>query len=138
MGSSSSTLSEYSYGNGFQTVDYVPGQHPGALLLPPKAIMGYKSLPESIKGQIFDERQYDSYGKRGWAFEDSYIDRPQGKAKRDYEQWLTKNKDIAEKVDKYIKKRLDFLEFKLLKEKELEEGDLKEYTEWGQELTSKY
>ena len=81
---------------------------------------------------------YDYYGKRGWAFEDSYIDRPHGKARRDYEKWLTKNKDIAKEIDKSIKERIETLKFKLLKERDIEDGDLKEFTEWGQEITHKY
>ena len=43
----------------------------------------------------YDGEHYDLYGKMGLAFEDSLIDKPMGKADRDYTAWLQENPTIA-------------------------------------------
>lgn len=74
---------------------YVPGQHPGVDLLPPKVIRKYKSLPATVEGQIFDDGIYDIYGKMALAYEGGEIDSPVGKAKKDYEKWLKEDAQAA-------------------------------------------
>ena len=82
---------------------YTPYQHPGTLLLPPKELLKYDSVPQSIVDQISaDGEFYDLYGKFGTAFEDSLIDAPTGKAADDYKEWLRYNHDIAEEIHETI------------------------------------
>ena len=82
---------------------YTPYQHPGTLLLPPKDLLKYDSLPQSIVDQISaDGEFYDIQGKFGVAFEDTLIDAPYGQAANDYKEWLRYNHDIAEEVHETI------------------------------------
>lgn len=54
----------------------------------------------------FDGLYYDHYGKFGVAFEDSMISAPDGKAKKDYEQWLIDNPQIASDIDSKVKRNI--------------------------------
>jgi len=86
-----------------QALKYTPGVHPGVALLPPADLVTYPTLPSSVLGKIsYDGSYYDHYGKYGAAFEDSMISAPDGKAKTDYEQWLSNNPDIAKEIDEKI------------------------------------
>lgn len=83
-------------------------QHPGEILLPPTDLLSFPTLPASVMKQIsFDAKYYDYYGKYSAAFEDSMIDAPQGKAKRDYEDWLRRNPDVHAAITKKIKANYD-------------------------------
>lgn len=82
--------------------------HPGTLLLPPRDILSYPTLPNSVMKQIsFDGQYYDLYGRLGAAFEESMIDSPAGSAKADYEDWLQRSPEIHQEVSKKIKSNLD-------------------------------
>ena len=74
--------------------------------------MHYPTLPESVRAQIYDGSMYDYYGKLGFAFEDSYIDGPTGKAKDDYEAWLVDNPQIALEIDTKI--RVNMLKYGMI------------------------
>ena len=63
-------------GSGHVITQYEVGKHPGFLLLPPRNIMDYNTLPLSVRGQIYDGDSYDLYGKMGIAFDDTFIDGP--------------------------------------------------------------
>ena len=76
---------------GYQIKEYEVGVHPGVYLLPPKDIMMYDTLPQTVRNQIYDASMYDLYGKYGGAFDDSMIYAPVGSAKKDYESWLVSN-----------------------------------------------
>merc|ERR1719453_3048580 len=97
MGGSSQTVCE--------KLHYTPGIHPGTMLLPPSDIITYPTLPATVIGKIsFDGLYYDHYGKFGVAFEDSLIDAPDGKAKKDFEEWLQTNPDIAQEIETTIRR----------------------------------
>ena len=121
---------EYKYVKGKTTMYYVPGQHPGTYLLPPSVIMNMESLPDSVKGQIFDEETYDLYGKFAMAYEDGLIDSLVGKAKRDYEAWLKEDAQVASEIDKYVRNKLAEGGFKAVHvQKPEDQGDVDDHTD---------
>lgn len=81
--------------------NYTPGIHPGIVFLPPADILTYPSLPSSVLGQISHGGDYyDYYGKFSAAYDsDTMIDAPSGKAKKDYEEWLKREGQIASEID---------------------------------------
>ena len=89
---------------GDTAISYVIGKHPGAVLLPPRDITIYDSLPMTVRNQIYDGDSYDYYGKLGFAYDqDTMIQAPTGKAKIDYENWLVENPQIALEIDQKIR-----------------------------------
>mmetsp|Transcript_2494 Transcript_2494/g.4194 ORF Transcript_2494/g.4194 Transcript_2494/m.4194 type:complete len:138 (+) Transcript_2494:57-470(+) len=96
-------------GSGLTPYSYSPGLqiHPGASLLPPSYLKNYNSLPSSVAGQFLDDSSYDYFGKSGRFFEDGLLDRPTGKALKDYELWLKQNPDIEKELDDMIMKQLE-------------------------------
>ena len=88
-----------------ERLTYTPGVHPGVELLPPAVLVTYPSLPTTVLGKISaDGEYYDHYGKFGAAFEDSMISAPDGKAKKDYEEWLNRYPEIAKDIDEVIRR----------------------------------
>lgn len=116
-------------------------EHPGIVLLPPKDIISFPTLPASVIDQIsYDGTYYDYYGKLGFAFEDSLIDAPQGKAKKDFENWLSTNPDIRDQINEIIRVNWDRICLKEEDEVEIEpiEGFTEDDMKQLKKLTSNY
>ena len=95
-------------GSGMLPYNYNPGLqiHPGSYLLPPVELSKYSSLPDSIRGQIMDDSEYDIFGKAGLFFDDGSLDRPTESALMDYREWLRANPEIEKELDAAIEDRL--------------------------------
>ena len=87
---------------------YTAGKHPGSSLLPAQDMLTLVSLPPSILGQISaDGLYYDYYGKMSAAYgADTMLEKPSGKAEKDFELWYQANPSVQMEVDGIVNKNM--------------------------------
>ena len=87
---------------------YTAGKHPGSDLLPASDILTLPTLPSSILAQISaDGLYYDYYGKFSGAYDaETLLDKPTGRAEKDYEVWYAANQGVAMEVDELVNKNM--------------------------------